>query len=136
MRVDGLGRAISGAGAPARQTTAAGVFRIADAASSESPKASAPMRSASGLDALLSLQAVQDLPVERRKRALKRGRGLLDALDELKIALLEGRSDPSALGALRQRVQQRREATDDVGLDDTLAAIDLRVQVELAKRSR
>lgn len=135
MRVDGLGRVISGAGAPARQTAAAGVFRLTDAAASESPKASAPVRSAPGLDALLALQAVPDLPVERRKRALKRGRGLLDALDSLKIALLEGHTDPSALGALRQRLQQRREATDDAGLDDTLAAIDLRVQVELAKRA-
>ena len=134
MRVDGPGRAIGGGGGAARAPSSGAVFRILDPAAPEAPRGAASLRSAPGLDALLAMQEMPALPVDRRKHALKRGRGLLDTLDEMKIALLDGRDDGATLRALGERLGAGREPTGDAGLDETLAAIDLRAQVELAKR--
>ncbi|MFD1331909.1 flagellar assembly protein FliX, partial [Methylopila musalis] len=62
-----------------------------------------------------------------------RGRGLLDALEALKADMLHGRAGSASLEALRALLAEAGETTGDAGLDDTLAAIDLRAQVELAK---
>ena len=51
--------------------------------------AASGLRTVGSIDALLALQGVED-PLERRKRAVKRGRVALDALDALKIGLLGG----------------------------------------------
>jgi len=53
-----------------------------------------------GIDALIALQGIED-PLERRRRAVKHGRRALDALDELKLALLSGILEPSALLRLK-----------------------------------
>ena len=57
-------------------------------------------RSIGGIDALLALQGV-DEPGERRRKAVKRGRSALDALDALKIGLLSGTFDTGALARLK-----------------------------------
>ena len=135
MRVDGLGRATA---APMGQRTAAagGAFRLPDAHGGEAAQRAAPLRSAPSLDALIALQELIETPAERRRKAVKRGRGLLQSLDELKLALLDGRIDDRALGTMAARLDGGQERTGDPGLDDALAAIDLRVRVELAKRRR
>ena len=134
MRIDGLGRVITGGGA-GRASASSGAFRLSDGAESATARAAAPLRSAPGLDALIALQAVQpETEKERRKRQIKRGRGLLDALDGMKLALIDGREDPAALRKLAAELAERRDGTGDAGLDDALAAIELRAQVELAKR--
>jgi hypothetical protein len=93
------------------------------------------LRAAPGLDALIALQSVQPAAErERRKREIRRGRGLLDALDEMKLALIEGRDDATMLRRIVDQLAERRSATGDAGLDDALSAIELRAQVELAKR--
>jgi hypothetical protein len=84
------------------------------------------------MDAILALQGEGD-PAERRRRSLKRGHDLLDALDRLKAGLLAGRIAVDDLKGLVARLSDRPESTGDPGLDDVLAHIELRARVELAK---
>ena len=134
MRIDSLGSTV-GSPAMARSGVRSGGFALAEAQDQGSARQAAPLRPAPSLDALMALQAFEeDLPRERRRRQIARGRGLLDVLDGLKLALIEGRDDPAALRALSARLREQRAATGDDGLDDALAAIELRAQVELAKR--
>lgn len=90
---------------------------------------------AAPLDTLVALQA-SDQATDRKKRQTKRGRDLLDGLDQLKGALLSGHVNPSDLDRLGGTLKARREATDDPRLDDILAHIELRAAVELAKLGR
>jgi hypothetical protein len=92
-------------------------------------------RGVGGIDALVALQGVEDA-TERRRRAVTRGRSALDALDELKLGLLSGRLDPAALNRLRGLSGDLKESTGEAGLDQVLAEIDLRVEVEIAKMTR
>jgi hypothetical protein len=90
------------------------------------------MRSIGGIDALIALQGV-DEPGERRRKAVKRGRAALDALDALKLGLLSGTLDTAAVARLKAAAAGLAEATGDPRLDTVLAEIGLRVEVELAK---
>jgi hypothetical protein len=81
---------------------------------------------------LLALQGQED-PAERRRRAVKRGRVALDALDQLKVEVLAGTPGPSTLMRLRSATAELRDGSGDVGLDQVLAEIELRVEVEIAK---
>lgn len=85
-----------------------------------------------GIDALLALQGVED-PTERRRRAVAKGRGALDVLDDLKIGLLSGSLDQGTVQRLRSAAADLKHASGDPGLDQVLAEIELRVEVELAK---
>jgi hypothetical protein len=84
------------------------------------------------VSALLALQGVED-PLQRRKRAMGRASRLLDILDDLKVAMLEGRASPATLDNLARAVREQRESTDDPGLNDVLNQIETRAAVELAK---
>ena len=98
------------------------------------PTASGPagVRNIGGIDTLLALQGVED-PGERRRKAVKRGRSALDALDALKLGLLSGALDTAALLRLKAAAAGLAEPTGEAGLDTVLAEIALRVEVELAK---
>ena len=65
---------------------------------------------------------------------MQRGRQSLDLLDDLKLSLLAGEPMPSVLLKLRSVTATALEGSGDQGLDDVLAEIDLRAQVEIAKR--
>ena len=84
------------------------------------------------LDALLALQADLD-PMERKRRAVKRAGGLLDLLDALKIAVLDGEVSTGTLSRLKSAVREQREATDDPKLEAILNEIETRAAVEAAK---
>jgi Class II flagellar assembly regulator len=84
------------------------------------------------MDGLLALQAVGDV-LERRKRAMRRGHNLLDSLDKLKLALLSGRVPAASLEIMSAQLKQRRDNVDDPRLDEILAHVELRAEVELAK---
>jgi hypothetical protein len=116
---------------PARRS-ASGSFSVDE---TDAPKSAAPaasLRTIGGIDALLALQG-QDDPAERRRRAIKRGRVALDALDELKVEVLSGTLGPSTLQRLKSATAELRDASGDHGLDSVLAEIELRVAVEIAK---
>ncbi len=136
MRVDGLGRTVAGGSGAPRAQARDGAFRLADPAPSSHPQGSAPVRAAPSLDALLALQAAPEQPMERRRRAVARGRRMLDALDAIRIGLLDGRDDRAGLQTLVERLSAPRDETGEPGLDEALDAIELRARVELAKRSR
>ncbi|GGL45855.1 flagellar assembly protein FliX [Caulobacter rhizosphaerae] len=84
------------------------------------------------LDALLALQANLD-PMERKRRAVKRAGGLLDLLDALKLATLDGEVSTGTLSRLKSAVREHREATDDPKLEAILNEIETRAAVEAAK---
>jgi hypothetical protein len=84
------------------------------------------------LDALLALQANLD-PLERKRRAVRRAGGLLDLLDALKIAVLDGEVSTGTLSKLKSAVREQREATDDPRLESILNEIETRAAVEAAK---
>jgi hypothetical protein len=88
--------------------------------------------SVSSLGALLALQEVGG-PLERRRKAVNRAGRILDVLDDVKVALLEGGLPASALSRLVSAIREQREGTDDPGLEGLLNEIETRAVVELAK---
>jgi hypothetical protein len=114
---------------------AAGGFSVAGAGGAPETAAAARVTAAIGvgsLDALLALQEVGG-PLERRRKAVRRAGVILDVLDDLKIAVLEGGVAPTTLGRLIEAVRQERGRTGEPGLDDVLEEIETRAAVELAK---
>ena len=82
----------------------------------------------------LALQSVGDF-TEARKRATERAFDMLDVLDELKLALLEGGLPRAKLEALMKLLQTRRDDTNDEQLEAALNEVETRAAVELAKFS-
>ena len=132
MKVTGAGPISSQSSSRPRQ--AEGGFSVSGGTRAASPATPATEAAAGvgSVDALLALQAV-DGPEERRRRALRRGGGLLDRLDALKLAMLGGEDGASALQALARASAEQRDQIDDPALADLLDHIDTRAAVELAK---
>jgi hypothetical protein len=133
MRIAGpnaTARAASASGGPRR--TSSGGFSVDESATTKQTTATAALRTVGGIDALLALQG-EEGPAERRRRAAKRGTIALDALDELKVGVLSGDLGPATLNRLKAATAGLREQSGDAGLDAVLAAIELRVEVEIAK---
>lgn len=99
------------------------LFRLPDMAGA------APVRAAS-LAKAESLAAQRRM--EQRRRVARSGRGLLDALDQVKLALLAGDA-AGALQFLSRQLDHAGERAGDPALDDILDHIRLRADVELAK---
>jgi Class II flagellar assembly regulator len=93
-----------------------------------------PLTGATGIDALLALQAVDD-PLLARKKAIRRGRSLLDTLESMKADLLTGQVSEGRLNHLMAVVTSARDRNLP-GLDALLDDIELRARVELAKFGR
>jgi len=99
------------------------------------PSAAGQVRGPSSLtpvDALIALQEVGDA-TSGRKRAMGRGRELLDLLDGVRHGLLVGGISRTKLGALVQAVKSERLGVDDPRLQQVLDEIELRAAVEMAK---
>ena len=84
------------------------------------------------VDALLALQGLGDFS-EARKKATERAFTLLDVLDDLKLALLEGGIPRQKLTALMDILRSRRDQTHDPKLEAALDEVEVRAAVELAK---
>src|ERR1043165_148803 len=97
MRIQGTGTALAPASSTPHKRAASGPFTLDEGSAARTATASSGTRSIGGIDALLALQGVEE-PSERRRKAVKRGRSALDALDALKLALLSGTYDTGALG--------------------------------------
>ena len=134
MKVTGLSGPSSAPGP--RPIRASGGFSL----SSAGPTAAGAAASASSaggvanVSALMALQGVEDV-TERRRRAIRRGGGLLDRLEELKLALLEGEAGEGALDRLSRTLREERPIDVDDSLNALLDQIELRAAVELAKAS-
>lgn len=121
--------------ASTRSTRSASGFSLGQAAAASAPAAttaSAATGGVSDVSALMALQGVEG-PLEKRRRAIRRGSGLLDRLDEIKLALLNGDADEGAIDRLARSLREERADDDDKDLGALLDQIDLRASVELAK---
>ncbi len=137
MKVSGPAGPTSAGGAiGARPATPASGFTPASApaAATETsgPMGASSVNAVSSLEALMALQEVGG-PLERRRRAVRRGGVILSALESLKLDLLEGRLTPGTMQALARAVREQRSLTDDPGLEAVLDEIETRAAVELAK---
>ena len=136
MKVSGSsGPSAAGGARPARSADAAPGFEplmTPAAGSATGVTAAGGVSRVSSLDALMALQEVGG-PLERRRRAMGRAGKILDALDDLKLDLLDGRLSPDALEALTRSVREQRSLTDDPQLEGLLDEIETRAAVELAK---
>lgn len=133
MKVTGPSGTTSSQGS--RPTRTAGGFSLPASGGASGPASAAATSSASsvaGVSALMALQGVEDA-TERRRRAIRRGGGLLDRLDELKLALLNGQDGAPALERLARSLREERPDDADPGLKGVLDQIDLRAAVEMAK---
>jgi hypothetical protein len=132
MRILGTNSTAAAAPSSAARRTASGTFSLETEGAARASAMPTGIRNIGGIDTLLALQGV-DEQGERRRKAVKRGRGALDALDALKLGLLSGTLDTAALARLKSAGAGLGEPTGDPGLDIVLAEIALRVEVELAK---
>lgn len=134
MKVVGTGGPNAATGSRAARGGASG-FSLGQTSGAATPAAAASVAATSsmaGVSALMALQEVEG-PLERRRRAVRRGGGLLDRLDELKMALLSGEPGGPALERLARVLREERPDDSDAELTALLDQIDLRAQVELAK---
>lgn len=131
MKIYGANALAAPTAPPAARRTSGGTFTLASD-STQAAAATGAVRTVSGIDALLALQGLEDA-TERRKRAVRKGRAALDALEDLKVALLSGAPEPENLRRLRVLGSEVPGETGDPRLDGVLGEIRLRVEVELAK---
>ena len=134
MKVSGpTGPTTSSGQRPTRTTGGFSLPSTAGSTSTASATTASSVSSLSGMSALMALQGVED-PMERRRRAIRRGGNLLDRLDELKMDMLSGKDGAGALARLAQDLREERPETDsDAGLKAVLDQIELRAAVEMAK---
>jgi len=135
MRIQGPIGSAAAATPNAPRRAGSGGFSVSEQGESRPAGGASGLRTVGGIDALIALQGVPgvDDPVERRRRAVKRGRVALDALDELKVGLLGGTLAPATLTRLRSAAVSLKDASGEPGLDGVLGEIELRVEVEIAK---
>jgi len=135
MKITGPNGTGPATGARGSRPAGAGGFQLPDLGEPAGPASTAgPARVAGvmGVDALLALQDVGG-PLERRRRAVRRAGRLLDVLDEIKLALLDGGLTMDKLERLRRALREERALTDDPKLDGVLEEIEVRAAVEAAK---
>ena len=136
MKVNGPSSLGSAAATRTGSRPAAGGFAVPSEAGGASEAGhAAPSMGVGGvgsLDALLALQEVAG-PLERKRKAVRRAGRILDVLDNIKIAMLEGELTPTALDQLVTAVRQERASVDDTALAGVLNEIEARAAVEIAK---
>lgn len=118
---------------PQRTARSEGGFSVSKGSGGGS--AATPVAGATSVGSVAALLALQeeDGPLERRRKAIRRGNGLLDRLDAVKVALLDGRDGALALQALAKAAAEERHGDPDQALQEILDHIETRAAVELAK---
>lgn len=126
-------------------TVTSGTARSASASSSarfeiggDASAANAPSKTIAtiGLSAVLALQDEGETPSERRRRQLRRGVRILDALEALKRAMVLGRLGETSFSQLSGALSLVSPHDLDTEGRQILRAIDVRAAVELAKAGR
>lgn len=135
MKVSGPSSLVPNAASKAARPSSGGGFSLGGAAPAASAGLAAPVSQVASLAALVALQEIGG-PLERRRRAMGRAGRILDVLEEVKVALLDGELSPTALDRLTRAIREQREATDDPRLESVLDEIETRAAVELAKLER
>lgn len=118
-------------GARAGAASSGARFSLDQGVTSARAESMAPVSIMGGLEALIAIKS-EDNARERRRRSVRRGQGLLDILDELKLALLSGHLPVELQNRLA--IMLREEGpSGDARLDSIMDGIELRAAVELAK---
>ena len=136
MKVSGVGGGgLVGRAGAARPEAGGAAFAPISVGDAQGPARIATSSGVAGVSSLQALIALQEVgtPLERRRKAAARGNRMLDALDSLKLGLLEGEVPRSAMEGLARDAREQRSLTDDPRLDAVLAEIETRAAVELAK---
>lgn len=89
-----------------------------------------------GLSSVLALQEERETLLERRKRQVRRGLSILDALDAIKRDLVLGQSGEASFSRLSEALALSNPADLDTEARGLLRAVDVRAAVELAKARR
>ena len=134
MRIDGNGRIAGPASGSAPRRSSGATFSLPTGSGAPETKAARSAAPMTGLESMLALQSVED-PLARRRKAMRRGGNLLDVLDAMKVDVLAGVDDLGRLERLRAMIAEARDPSGEPGLDSVLDEIELRAQVEIAKRS-
>lgn len=134
MRIDSTIRTGVSAARAARPTGSGGRFQLDESAAAQHTAPAAAPVAATGIEALLALQSVED-PMLARRKAVRRGSALLDALGAAQADLLTGEVGEGRLNLMMALVTQARGQVDP-GLAALIDDIELRVRVELAKHGR
>ncbi len=113
----------------------ASYLKTEDSTKMQGLNASAAVTSA---DAIFIAQTISDEEKKQiREKKLKKSKMLLDKLDEIRDGLLIGEIAKDKLIEISRFVKQKEiNAADDDKLNEILAEIELRVEVELAKLMR
>jgi Class II flagellar assembly regulator len=111
------------------------VLPSGDLGATTSVNRAAPTAGLTNIGALLALQGEDDVQ-ERRRRATRRSNSLLDQLDGIRLAILDGGVSREQVAALATTLREHRDAVDDPGLNAILDDVELRAEVELAKLER
>jgi hypothetical protein len=135
MRVDPKLSAASVSSPAATRTPPGQRFTLDGSAPGARTQAAAATLPLATLDALIAVQGEGDV-TERRRRSVRRGRDLLEALDQLKAGILSGTVGGAQLQRLASHLGAQRQPSGDAALDELIGHIELRAQVELAKLGR
>ena len=88
---------------------------------------------AAALTAIFGAHVIDADEGARRGAAARYGTDLLDRLTALRMDVLEGRVSASRLNALAHSIRNNPQRCGDLRVDEVLDAIELRVEVEIAK---
>src|SRR4051812_12443594 len=111
MKVQGpSGLSPAGGGKPGAKAGASG-FSLGSVAGAGAPAPAARASGVSGVASVDALLAMQEMggPLERRRKAVSRAGRILDVLDDVKIALIDGGVSPGAMDRLMRAVRAERE---------------------------
>ena len=135
MKVTGPGGIGPSSGARPTRGGGGEGFRIITPQGASGPSQASSVSATQGVMGVESLLALQETggPLERKRRAVGRAGRILDVLDNIKVALLEGDLAAGDLDRLRRAVRDERAATDDPKLEAVLDEIEVRAAVEVAK---
>ncbi|UFN48825.1 flagellar assembly protein FliX [Roseomonas sp. OT10] len=120
-----------GGAAPSRRSRSPGGFVLPGPEGAAGGAAGAGPLSAAAPLGLLAIQERPPDPGERDERAARRGRLLLQELQEMQQALLGGRRDPARLQRLAALAEGELPA--DPVLREVMEAVVLRARVEIAR---
>ena len=96
-----------------------------------------PQQIAGTSDAIFATQMISDEEEKQiRKKLVKRGTILIDKLEEIRDALLVGYIEKENLIEIARLIREQKVESQDPKLQEIIAEIELRVEVELAKLTK
>lgn len=117
----------------AKKGSAGGGFNVEVVEKVEEATSTTPASTVGNLGALLSLQGVEEvIDDDRKKQTAEQGISLLERLEEMRVELLSGQLSVAQVDRIAQSVRTLGR-TGDSALDSILEDIDMRARVELAK---